>query len=59
MTDKNQTDRTAQKRQLQVQDLPQPAADALTPEQAEEAKGGIIAVLIGAKAKDPTKSEAP
>ena len=35
-----------------IDDLPTPE-EALTPRQAEEAEGGIIAILIGAKAEQP------
>jgi len=59
MTKQNRTGRAASKPKLTIRDLPEPGAEELTPEQAEQAKGGIIAILIGDKPKDPPKSQIP
>ena len=59
MTNQNRTGRAAGKPKLTIRDLPQPEVQELTPEQAEQAKGGIIAILIGDKPKDPPKSQIP
>jgi hypothetical protein len=46
--------RNEKKPEIQIEDMPAAAEpEALTPEQAENAEGGIIAILIGLKSDQP------